>query len=213
MQPDFNPVAWLYYPLSRLVFGRSLRRSQAHFLTALPADGRILMVGGGNGDILRTLLKQHGQHAEIVFVESAPRMIRMAQQKTGDQTGVHFVNLPVEQFLARSTEPFDAIVTGFFFDLFPQQKSEGMHSLLGRHLRAGGIWLDTDFCLNRHTAWWGKPLLGAMYAFFRITARVAARQLPDLQAAWNSSFGLVKEQYWCQGFIVSRVWQRQNPKK
>ncbi len=209
--PDFNPVARLYYPLSRLVFGSSQIRAQQAFAHLAGPGSRILIVGGGSGHLLGSFPASSGEASELFFVEPAPDMIAMARKKISPGRRVHFIQATVEEFLSSSGLHFDVVITAFFFDLFPQAEAEALFSLLNTRLKPGGRWLDTDFQLVTGSLWWQAPLLKMMYVFFRRVSGVQASSLPDMKSLWPDAYELRDSRTFYGGFIVARAWQKGPP--
>ncbi|ODS84456.1 MAG: hypothetical protein ABS46_03500 [Cytophagaceae bacterium SCN 52-12] len=210
MAPDFNPIARLYYPLSRLVFGSSQLRAQQTFVHLVGPGSRILIAGGGNGHLLRYLPESCAAASEIFFVEPAPDMMAMARKKTVPSPHIHFIQTTVEQFLGSSGPDFDVVITAFFFDLFPQHEAGSLFSLINARLRPGGLWLYTDFQLAGGSLWWQAPLLKMMYFFFRQVSEVKASFLPDMAGCWKNRYRLLAGRSFYGRFIIAQAWQK-NP--
>ncbi len=77
---SFDWIAPYYDWLTRLVFGRSIRRAQRHFLGQIPPGARVLVVGGGTGWLLVDLLKRPAV-THVTYLEASAVMLRLAQQK------------------------------------------------------------------------------------------------------------------------------------
>ncbi len=211
MNPDFNPIAGIYYPLSRLVFGKAQDRAQEHFIRSVHPVGRILIVGGGNGKILESLSKLPLKHAEIFFVEPAARMLRLARKTGYPVNRVHFIQNTIEQYLAGTEASFDTIITAFFFDLFPQEQADAHFQLLNSRLKPGGYWICTDFQNAAPPSWWHRPLLKIMYRFFRAVSNVQASRLPGMENNWGKNFILVQQQAFYGRLILTQLWKKQPP--
>src|SRR5690606_36541140 len=76
----FNRVARYYDVLKRIIFGTSIDDCQVYYLTALPDEGNILIVGGGSGAMLAALLDARPA-CSIWYVEASSEMIRMADAR------------------------------------------------------------------------------------------------------------------------------------
>lgn len=210
MAPDFNSVARFYYPLSRLIFGLSQTRAQQTFVHLINPGSRILIVGGGNGHILKSFSAPYAETFEIFFVEPAPDMIAMARKKAALSGHIHFIQTTVEQFLGSSKLYFDVVITAFFFDLFPQPEADALFLRINASLKPGGLWLYTDFQLTGGSLWWQAPLLKMMYTFFRQVSGVKASSLPDMKGYWQDTYRLMDSRTFYSGFIIARAW-RKNP--
>ncbi len=210
MAPDFNSIARFYYPLSRLIFGSYQTRAQQTFVHLINPGSRILIVGGGNGHLLKSFSASYAETFEIFLVEPAPDMIAMARKKTAPSKHIHFIQTTVEQFLSSSELYFDVVITAFFFDLFPQPEADALFSRINAPLKPGGLWLYTDFQLTGASLWWQAPLLKMMYIFFRQVSGVKASSLPDMKGYWQDTYKLLDSHTFYGGFIIARAW-RKNP--
>lgn len=207
MTPDFDRIAPFYSPLSKLVFGRSQIRAQEYFIPAVSPGSRILIAGGGNGAILPALAAHlSGTDSEVFFIEPAPRMLRLARRTHCGPLRIHFIQSTTEEFLRSAELSFDAILTGFFFDLFPPEKADSLLAQLNLHLKPGGVWLHTDFRLSPGRPWWHAPLLKAMYLFFRKVSGVQASSLPEIQ--FPREFRLLEERTFYGRFIAAQLWKK-----
>src|SRR5688572_10145370 len=107
----FNRVAGVYDILARMVFGRSIQQAQLHFLNELPTQGNILILGGGTGWILKSILKVRPL-ITIWFVEASDAMIAKAKQQAGnDEARIHFIH-GTEETLVPEVQ-FDAVLANF----------------------------------------------------------------------------------------------------
>ena len=208
MAPDFNHIARFYYPLSRVVFGSSQEKAQQAFTPLIRPGSRILIVGGGNGQLLILLLQPSAQKHKIFLVEPAGEMIAMARKKATPSTHLHFIQTTVEQFLGSSKEHFDVVITAFFFDLFTQAEADNLFSIINNRLNPEGLWLYTDFQLKKSASWWQRPILKMMYAFFRRVSGVRASSLPDMSSHWENDYELLGIRTFYGEFIITRAWRR-----
>ena len=90
---SFQRVASFYDSLAKLVFGKSIRQAQQHYLTEIREGSRVLIVGGGTGWILKDLL--HLRNCQIIYLETASSMRKRAEQ--------HYRKLK-KRFLSRGNE-------------------------------------------------------------------------------------------------------------
>ena len=215
---DFDPVARVYQPLERLVFGMALDRVRWACLDALPEQGEVLLLGDGDGRYLEAASRVKTR-LRFLSVDSSAMMLRRASERlTLDQRErVEFVHAPVEEWLAANAFPpagrCDMVVTQFFLDCFPQPELEALASEMVSLLRPGGHWVVAEFRQpvgSRCCRWGGKALLALMYCFFRLTTGLRAQRLPDHVRALRRA-GMVPSatrQYSARlGCITSEVWR------
>jgi ubiquinone/menaquinone biosynthesis C-methylase UbiE len=109
-------------------------------LTEVPAPRRVLDVGCGTGYLLRRIAARAPQAAELVGVDAAAQMVRVAQDATAD---------PRVRFLAGTAEhlpgpggEFDLVVTTTSFDHWADQQA-GLREC-ARVLTPGGCLVLVD---------------------------------------------------------------------
>lgn len=184
--PDsgFDAVAAFYDPLARLVYGRALQRAQQAALAAgLPATaGRVLVVGGGTGWVLGEIWRR-SSGARVLYLEASPRMLARSQawvrRHCPALEGQVTFRLGTEASLGPE-EPFDAVLTFFFLDLFGPTRLRALIARLRPLLAPTGTWLLADFAAPRR--WWQRQLLQLMYWFFGLTTGISARKRPPIEA-------------------------------
>ena len=202
----FNAIAPYYDSLKRLVFGKTIFHSQVHFLRFLRKGGKILVLGGGSGEILRPLLEENPD-CTIWYVEASSEMLAQARKNSGPgaHTNILFIH-GTERMLTKDVI-FDAVVAQFFFDLFPEVKLREVCGDLHQRLTKAGVVLVTDFVDGGK--WWQHILLRAMYKFFRIASGIAVRRLPDWEEQLRlADFTEAKSQFFYGGFIKASIWRR-----
>lgn len=202
----FNNIAHAYDYLKRFVFGSEILRSENRFLTELPAAGNILVLGGGSGEILDTLLK-HSPARRIWYVDASSVMLRRASRNVAveDRARVEFVH--GTEASIPPTVMFDGAVTHFFLDLFTPEQLSRICDRIDRQLASGGIWLVSDFVPSDRA--WHRVLLWLMYRFFGATSGITARKLPNWQDQLSAlALARVAEAAFYGGFIQSTVYRK-----
>jgi ubiquinone/menaquinone biosynthesis C-methylase UbiE len=200
---DFNRIASVYDALASLVFGKKLIKSQHHFLHVIPDDATVLIVGGGSGELLQTLLQQKPQ-CQIVYVDASERMVELARQRVRNAARVAFlcgtenVEMPVPAFTV--------VITNFYLDLFTQQSLAGIIRRLRSLLVPGGLWFVTDFV--KPTKLYQKLLLKGMYLFFRMVSNIEASRISDWQEMLGTAgLSCQGEKTFYHGMIKSIVFR------
>ena len=165
-----------FYNCLGLVLGSTLKRARTEFVAELQPASRILIVGGGNGQILIDVLK-HQPSSSIDYLDIAPGMIASAKKSLNKHhpekvARVHFIcaNL-MNHDLA---DQYDLIITQFFLDCFDEKPLDQIMLKLDSQLVAQGQWLFCDFTANRLT---GRLCAFLLYPFFRLICGVEAQQL------------------------------------
>ncbi|MEO1255896.1 MAG: hypothetical protein AAFY41_13590, partial [Bacteroidota bacterium] len=78
---NFNSVAPFYDFLSKLVFDSSLLRAQKIYLDRIRSTDKVLILGGGTGEILKFVPKCES----LYFLDKSSKMIEIAERKMLDQ--------------------------------------------------------------------------------------------------------------------------------
>lgn len=206
MPANYDLIACLYDPLSRVVFGRTLERAQEVFLPAIPAGSSVLIVGGGTGAILERLARLYPSGLDIHYVESSARMIAMAERRNCAANIVRFINLPIEQY--HPDLQFDFIITPFLFDNFTPAQAASVFGHISSVLKPTGSWLYTDYYIDDQSPVWQKILLWAMYRFFRIVSGVEAEQMPEMRSLFALEHEVLQRRTYWHGFIDAIVYRR-----
>lgn len=209
MQPpsnNYDAVSIYYDVLGALVFGGALMRSQAYFLSHIPAEASVLVAGGGSGKILEKIARIHSSGLSIVYVEISERMLVSARKRDAGDNRVEFVCAPIENYT--TTQTFDVVVTPFLFDNFLPDKAHSVHQKINHVLAQGGLWLYTDFVYRNRRPFWEIFLLGFMYAFFRRTAKVEADRLTDMRPLFSVAYGAADRRTFYAGFMEAVLYRK-----
>lgn len=196
----FDRLAPVYTRLSRIVFGKPLERSQNHFLNSIKANDRILILGGGSGELLKSLLKQQ-PNIPIDYIDISEKMIQLAREKTQSPSNVNFI-VGTEQDIPNQTHT--VVITNFYLDLFSDATLKTVIEKIKITLQPDAHWLVTDFVNEK---WWHQMMLGLMYLFFRITTHIEATRLPHwTQHLMNHGAKEIDSKRFYGGFIESKVY-------
>jgi SAM-dependent methyltransferase len=183
----FDRVAWCYDALAGLVFGPTLKKAQRAALAGLPAGApHVLILGGGTGWVLTEVLRRRPR-ATVLYLEASFNMLarartRLVRERPQATAQVEFRH-GTQEYL-HPTDCFDAVVTFFVLDCLPSAEFAPALARLRAAQHPGAPWLLADFRPARRG--WRRVLLTLMYAFFRLTTGLRARELPDLRRALRS---------------------------
>ncbi|HVD99334.1 MAG TPA: class I SAM-dependent methyltransferase [Cytophagaceae bacterium] len=207
MKNNFNLIAFCYDPLSRLVFGNSLRRSQIILLDHLRGGQKLLILGGGTGWILKEIQKRY-TNIHIDYVELSGKMIRKAKRKNNlHATPVNFLQADVRELQAENL--YDCVIAFYFFDLFELASLQQVISFVHKSLKPEGKLLMADFEWSDTIKWKHKILMKIMYIFFKITASLEASSIgPFRELLPKENFKLIFRSTSMQGFLSSEVYQK-----
>lgn len=198
----FDFLASRYTSLTRLVFGKTLDHAQKFPLDFIEPGVSILILGGGSGQLLSTLLQKHPA-VSVDYIDLSPKMIELAKGKTGNPSSVNFIT-GTEQNIP--SHAYTVVITNFYLDLFSDKKLNEVIDIIKPRLADNVIWLATDFISEKT---WHRIFLKVMYVFFKIVTRIEAGSLPDWQSALShAGFREVKSKNFYGGFIKSSVYKR-----
>ena len=170
---NFDFIAPVYDVLARLVFGGAIRESHRSFLHELHEPQSILILGGGTGEILPELVSRNPD-AKIYFVDASGEMIARAKKRSDSENIVFLVGTEDE---IPANVLFDTVLTFYYLDLFDDRQLPEIITKIKTVLKPGGTWLVADF--TDKGKWWHPAVLTFMYLFFRFSAGVRVRRLPD----------------------------------
>lgn len=214
MVDGFGRLAYVYEGLERTVFGGLLTRARSTCLRDLGRADTILILGEGDGRFLLSLLTHHPR-AHVTVLEDSAGMLERAKTRLRAQlpdactrvTWWHQDALTAPFPAAR----YDAVVTLFFLDVFPEQPLKTLVYDLSRSLKPGGRWCVTDFAAPHTLSGWvrlySRLLVALMYAFFRLRTALPAKTVVPPQPFLRAS-GLepVRTERFRGGFVYTQVW-------
>jgi ubiquinone/menaquinone biosynthesis C-methylase UbiE len=205
MSANYDNAAWFYDRLSRVVYGKALINAQLYILPYVPANSKVLIVGGGSGWILDELTHIHPSGLNITYVEISAKMMTLSQKRNIGGNTIIYLNSAIQD----TTLPtdFDVIITAFLFDNFKPDTLKGVFDHIHRALKAGGVWLNTDFQLTGR--WWQNALLKSMLLFFRALCNVEASTLPDIDGQFRlNGYKVFTSMNFFGDFISSKVYRK-----
>ncbi len=208
MPANFNNAAPFYDRLSRLVYGNAVINAQVYLMQFIPADSKILIVGGGTGWILEEMANIHASGLNNTYVEVSANMMALSKKRNTGANHVFFINDAIEH-VSLSTD-FDVVITPFLFDNFIEQSALQVFEHIHPLLKPDGLWLNCDFQLT--DKWWQGVLLRSMILFFRVVCNIEASQLPDVEKHFDKhGYKIVAKQTFYDDFIISKVWCNLTP--
>ena len=110
---NFNIISPFYDQLAHLVFGDTLEKATCHFLPTLQPNQKILVMGGGNGQVL-LWLDALRIPLEVTYVEISGQMMSNSRKKGPFQfIKVHYVQEDATGVQLK--EIFDVVLFPFNF--------------------------------------------------------------------------------------------------
>ncbi len=205
---QFNRVAGSYDLLGRLVFGNTLQKAQLVYLSLVPAEANVLILGGGTGQVLKYLLSVNSS-CRVWYIEASSSMIKSATKNIREMNNTMRVN-----FIHGTHDSipgdirFDVVIANFFLDLFSHRLNTVIRKIKDA-LQPNGDLLITDFVDGGKV--WQKVMLSSMYLFFNTTCKIEAKALPAWQRALrDSGFAEAESIVFYKGFIKTVRLRRVN---
>ncbi len=205
MNKGYDNASLFYDRLSAIIFGKQLLEAQVHYLHLIPANAKVLIVGGGSGWILHAIDKVHTCDLLITYVDASPKMTAIARNSYDGNNLVDFI--PEDILEVEIAGKYDVIITPFFFDNFKEKEAAEILERLNTMLSNEGLWLYTDFRDNKVIV--HRLLLRCMYLFFAVLCGVKANKLPDMHHLFlKYGYSMKDERLLINGFVESRVWTK-----
>ena len=208
----FCRLARVYRLLETFTFGETLQCARVACLSLLADAEEILVLGEGDGRFLHALLAANPS-CGVTVVDRSPAMLAFARRRLVpvQQDRVDF-RLEDATRMNFPRQVFDVVVTHFFLDCFREDTLSDLISKIAASLRSGGRWLLADFVEPRGEggdAWFQHFALRMLYAFFRSTCGIAARQVVDPREMLSSQ-GLreTDRNIFARGWIFSSIWEK-----
>jgi len=178
LKNKYNLIAPFYSLLSKLVFGNNLINIQLELIKTLPTQGKLLIIGGGNGKILPYIFS-HSSKLSIDYVEASSKMIEMAQSKAPSTQDISFIH---SDKLAKSEFAYDAVYLAFFLDLFNSQKIQEWLKSIESICDPNFTLHVADFHLSPATKFnlYRRLQVKASILFFKIVAKHRTDKLQDI---------------------------------
>jgi ubiquinone/menaquinone biosynthesis C-methylase UbiE len=206
LRASFDNIAPWYDALSFIVYGNNLIRAKKQFIRLVPQSGRLLLMGGGTGNILNDLLENR-KGLVIDFIDSSPRMLAIAEKNLDIkfQRQVNFI-CGTHHAIPPATG-YDIITTFFVLDCMKQDDAFEFAATINSQLNKEGTWLFADFFYTKNI--FQRLLLWFMYRFFRAVAGIPASELPDYDSIFETLNFCEKERKdFLNGFIRSKVYRK-----
>ena len=204
---NFDAVAPFYDRLSCMVFGRSIRRAQTLYLSAVVPGAKVLVLGGGTGWLLDELITRNPT-CQVWYIEASAKMLEHSKNRIKGAVNAQVYILGTEDSIPKGVT-FDAVITHFYLDLFPPDTCKKVICNIRSSMHTNGMWLVSDFT---NTTWWQNVMLSIMYKFFKVMGcGIQAVSLPGWKKLLEENgFLEVKYQSFYRRFIRSSLFHLRN---
>lgn len=196
---DFNRIAALYNSLKRFVFGSQLDDASTYFLDGIPSRSKILIIGGGSGEILENF----NPSQQIQYLELSVAMIDSAK-KIKSKASVEFIKSDI--LVWQPISKYDTIITPFVLDCFNEAQLNLIFPKLKNALNTNGEWIQTDF-YPKNTA--HKLLIKIMYVFFNLSANLKVNELADFDSLFKRhNFIFKRNALFYHSMVESKIYRK-----
>jgi ubiquinone/menaquinone biosynthesis C-methylase UbiE len=181
----YRSIAPVYGLISRLVFGKALLSARRIHLHLIKPEHRVLILGGGTGEVLEVILGNNPDQ-EVTYWESSGKMMSLSRRRNEiyDSATVTWIEEPYPS--ERSSGNYDVVITNFFLDLFDDQELKTVGERIYKDLNEEGLWIFTDFRSEPGRDNWQSSFIRLMYLFFRITTGLKTQKLADFHGFFES---------------------------
>ena len=204
----YNRIAWAYDKLARVVFGESILRSQTHYLSLLKPNEKILIVGGGSGNVL-TFIDELDIPLTIDFVEPSEKMIQRAENRMplNNLADINFHQATFESY--NPQVQYDWVFCFFFLDLFKRETLINHVAHINNLMNTESILWVTDFQIVADS-FWQKGLSKIMHVFFKLTTKLESNKLKDINdVLLQSGFANENKAEYFNRFILSALYKKE----
>ncbi|HSJ67453.1 MAG TPA: hypothetical protein VK921_07255 [Anditalea sp.] len=206
MQANYDPIAKYYDPLSRIIFGDSIRRAHQFLLEAIPSGSNILIVGGGTGWILEDIARQHNSGLNITYVEQSVKMMELSLKRDIGNNKVKFECQSIQNVILKGF--YNVIILPFLLDNYTYPNIDRIIRKIESNVTEDGNWMIADFTLKTGNLW-KKIMLKMMYGLLGPLCNLETYTLPDAEAFFlNNDYQVVHQDSFFSGFICSIIYQK-----
>lgn len=191
-----------------MVYGNSLLQIQLKLLETLPQQGNLLIIGGGNGEILPYILK-HNPNLKIDYLEASDKMIALAKQNVVQDQQIQFIHA---YKIPESTKTYDAVYAAFFLDLFTYSEINEWLTTFEKKSTQEYTLHIADFQLNKdvENSILRNVQIKASILFFKIATQHRTRFLPDtFSAIKKRNYNSLYKSTLKGNFLCAEVFSRQ----
>lgn len=214
--PNFDGIVFCYDFLKQVVFGNCVDKAQVEFLSYIPKNASVLIIGGGTGEILVEILK-YTRAKEITYLEYSGKMIAAAKKRIkpfqdASKTSFEITFIQGSVEMLNSATKFDVVCTPFVLDVVKPEALGAFIWAIEKRLSPIAYWLFSDFCKpSSYTlvSYYHRFLIKAMFLFFNITTGLKGENLPDFDSYFKKhGYTLLASKNYYAGLIQSKAWQR-----
>lgn len=159
------------------MYGNTLLAIQKLLIKKLPANGVLLILGGGNGKILPHIYAQ-SPCIQIIYLEASSKMIDMAKDNSPQGQNIRYIHgESIGNF-----GPFDYVMVNFFLDLFSPSDIQKIVTSINENQDPKPTLFVADFHIGKEVKYKFIRALQIKLSiyFFRLTTNHSISYLPDV---------------------------------
>lgn len=210
----FNRLAAIYDYLLLIPPGRGFIKSQEALIPRLPQKKSCLIIGGGTGTFLKSLIIS-GKVKHVVYLDISEKMLSQAAAKIKDlneECRVDFRRGSFDEIT--KDEKFDLIVTNFFLDLFSLTELKAWIRFIADRLSDEGLFYFTDLQISKGNTlktFMKNIYIKVLYFFFINTTAISGKTLIDLRTEiLQSGFSIVHEKGYPKELFYSAIFKKRS---
>jgi ubiquinone/menaquinone biosynthesis C-methylase UbiE len=204
---NYNSIAFLYDFAAKFIYGDNLYKIQIDALSQLPAEGKLLILGGGTGQILKWLHKNRPK-IQIAFQDASSKMIEIAKRRVHESQNIQFIH----SASFNHDYQCDFVFAAFFFDLFTLNQSQNIIASVQNSNKDNLTWHVCDFVIDDKTKakLLRKVQVKLSILFFKLTANHQLNYLPQVfQSFTGKGFKCMHNSTLGGGFLCSQAFKAQ----
>jgi tRNA (cmo5U34)-methyltransferase len=201
---NFNFISPIYDLLSKAVFWGRIQKSQLEFFAHIKPNDKVLIIGGGTGQILNELNKQQ-KKLTVIYLEKSKIMVANAKRR------LPFEFLDIEfkcgDALTTNWPHCNIIITNFFLDVFNEKNLLKIMDKIKESQRLGDFWICTDFVSSNNFI--KRYLIKMMYSFFRLTTNLEGNHLINFDKLFHTSgYNKIESKTFYHKMIKSSIYSK-----
>ncbi len=213
----YNRLARIYRWLEWPLFRGQLQQARTSMIGDLPRCDRVLLLGDGDGRLLKQLCRAQPA-CQVTSVDQSAEMLRLQTQRTeqlGASQRVTFICQDARDFRP-SGGSYDLLVTAFFLDCFGEQELARLVPQWLAGVRPGGLFYFVDF--TQPKSGWQRQraeiYLTILHWFFRWQTGLSNRRLVNFDAILaGQRIALVASQTRNRELMSSRLYRVTDERK
>ncbi len=211
---DCDSIAKYYRWLEYASFGPLLERARFHWIGRVADAKSVLILGDGDGRFIARYAAANPE-ARIDSIDLSAGMLKLAERRLGQLDLNERPKIRLIRGDALTTDqlhgPYDLVIANFFLDCLDRGEQQQLIEKLTPETDCKARWLVTDFQIpmSPRIASIFHIFTKIMYFFFRVTAGLQNRDLPDFFPLLASAgYRTTGQRTWLFGYLFSDVLER-----